>query len=199
MAIASRYQPRIDIDELAELLESGMNQHQIAQIFGVSDAAISKRKKQLKQRMVKSVIRMDEADRVVRKNLDSIAQLEKINRYANELLDLLMAWQRGDETALRILEGQVRKVKVGRGKEAQEVTEYRMKDPRELALRAMAEIRNQLSCQLDHFKFLYDAIALKEFQEEVFRILEEFDPKIRGKIIRRLKERGALQAAFVWS
>ena len=49
---------------------------------------------------------------VVRKELNAVEQLQKINGYANELLDLLMRWNRGDEEALQILESQVRTVKV---------------------------------------------------------------------------------------
>ena len=48
---------------------------------------------------------------------------------------------RGDSEALQILESQVRKVKV-RGSE-EEIKEYRFKDPRELALKAMQEIQEE--------------------------------------------------------
>ena len=45
-----------------------------------------------------------------------LINLGKINSYANELLDLLMRWKRGDDEALQILESQVsanRKFRVG--------------------------------------------------------------------------------------
>jgi hypothetical protein len=97
-----------------------------------------------------------------------------------------MRWSRGDQEALQILESQVRKVKV-RGSE-EEITEYRIKDPRELALKAMQEIRGQLNLQLDIFKTLYDVQAVAEFQKEVLTAIGEVDPNVRARIIQRLKE-----------
>ena len=117
------------------MLRDGKPQSKIAQFFGVTEGAISKAKKELNVAVVKNVA-LESAHKVVDKHLDTIGQLQKINRHANELLDLLMRWNRGDEEALQILESQVRKVKV-RGSE-EEITEYRFKDPRELALKAMA-------------------------------------------------------------
>ena len=40
------------------------------------------------------------AGEIVEKKLDAIEQLQKIKDYANELLDFLMRWNRGDKTAL---------------------------------------------------------------------------------------------------
>ena len=53
------------------------------------------------------------------------------------------------------------------GKDEEEVVEYKLKDPRELALKAMAEIRGQLKLQLEIFQALYDMKAVQEFQQEV--------------------------------
>ena len=130
--------PKIDRVKLNRLLRSGKSQKEVAQVFKVSEAAISKAKNELKVAVVRNVA-LESAHKVVDRHLDTIGQLQKINSDANELLDLLMRWNRGDNEALQILESQVKKVKV-RGSE-EEVTEYRFKDPRELALKAMAEIR----------------------------------------------------------
>ena len=172
------------------MLRDGKPQSKIAQFFGVTEGAISKAKKELNVAVVKNVA-LESAHKVVAENLDAIAQLTKINRYANELLDLLMRWNRGDEGALQILESQVRKVKV-RGSE-EEITEYRFKDPRELALKAMQEIRGQLSLQLDIFKTLYDVEAVAQFQKEVLTAIGEVSHDVRDRIIRRLKESRALR------
>ena len=182
--------PKIDRVKLNQMLRNGKPQNKIAQFFGVTEGAISKAKKELNVAVVKNVA-LESAHRVVAENLDSIAQLTKINRYANELLDLLMRWNRGDEGALQILESQVRKVKV-RGSE-KEITEYRFKDPRELALKAMQEIRGQLSLQLDIFKTLYDVEAVAQFQKDVLTSIGEVSPDVRSRIIQRLKESRALR------
>jgi uncharacterized protein YerC len=177
--------PKIDRVKLNQMLQRGKPQHEIAQLFGVTEGAISKAKKELNVAVVKNVA-LESAHKVVDRHLDTIGQLQKINSTANELLDLLMRWSRGDQEALQILESQVRKVKV-RGSE-EEITEYRIKDPRELALKAMQEIRGQLNLQLDIFKTLYDVQAVAEFQKEVLTAIGEVDPNVRARIIQRLKE-----------
>lgn len=182
--------PKIDRVKLNQMLRDGKPQSKIAQFFGVTEGAISKAKKELNVAVVKNVA-LESAHKVVAENLDSIAQLTKINQYANELLDLLMRWNRGDEGALQILESQVRKVKV-RGSE-EEITEYRFKDPRELALKAMSEIRSQLALQLDIFKTLYDVEAVAQFQKEVLTAIGEVSHDVRDRIIQRLKERRTLR------
>lgn len=144
---------KIDKVKLHRILSSGKSQKEAAQVFGVTESAISKVVKSLNIAVVKNVA-LENAHTVMKKNINALEQLQKINDHANELLDLLMRWNRGDNEALQILESQVRKVKV-RGSE-EEISEYRFKDPRELALRCMAEIRGQLNLQLDIFKTLYD-------------------------------------------
>jgi hypothetical protein len=184
--------PRLIIDrvKLNQMLRKGNTQRQLAHYFGVTDGAISKAKKELNISVVKAVA-LERAHQVVESHLDTIGQLQKINLNANELLDLLMRWNRGDSEALQILESQVRRVKV-RGSE-EEVKEYKFKDPRELALKAMAEIRGQLNLQLDIFKTLYDVQAIAEFQKEVLTAIGEVAPDVRDRIIQRLKESRALR------
>ena len=182
--------PKIDRVKLDQMIRDGKRQKEIAQFFGVSEGAISKAKNELRVAVVKNVS-LESAHKVVDKHLDTLSQLQKINSNANELLDLLMRWNRGDEEALQILESQVRKVRV-RGSE-KEIAEYRFKDPRELALTAMKEIRGQLALQLDIFKTLYDVQAVAEFQKEVLTAIGEVEPSVRDRIIQRLKEGRALR------
>ena len=82
---------------------------------------------------------------MVREHINASQQLRKVNRSANELLDLLMAWHRGDNAALQILESQVsgKKVRIGRKEEI--IKEYKFKDLRELAIKVMDTIKGQLS------------------------------------------------------
>jgi hypothetical protein len=175
------------------MLREGKTQKHCAKVFGVTEGAISQAKKELNLSVVKNVA-LENAHRVVDKNIDAISQLQKINGYANELLDLLMRWNRGDGEALQILETQVRKVRV-KGSE-EELFEYKFKDPRELALRAMAEIRGQLNLQLEIFRILYDMRAIEEFQQEVLDAIGEVQLEVRERIIWRLKERRALRGTL---
>jgi AcrR family transcriptional regulator len=179
--------------ELDQLVREGNGVSEIARKLKVSKGAVSKRLKALKVAITKDVT-LHHAGEIVEKKLDAIGQLQKINDYANELLDLLMRWNRGDKEALQILEGQVRKVKV-RGSE-EEVTEYKFKDPRELALKAMAEIRGQLALQLEIFKTLYDMAAVAEFQKEVLAAIGEVAPDVRSNIIHNLQKARAIRSTL---
>ncbi len=185
--------PKIDRVKLNQMLRKNIPQKEIAQFFGVTEGAITRAKQELNISVVKTVA-LERAHEVAGKNLDAIAQLQKINIYANELLDLLMRWNRGDEGALQILESQVRKVKV-RGSE-EEVTGYRLKDPRELALKAMQEIRGQLALQLEIFRTLYDIEGVAAFQKEVLSAIGEVDRDVRDKIIDNLQKARAIRSTF---
>jgi predicted transcriptional regulator len=184
---------KINDTKLLRLVDSGQSQAKIAEYFGVSRQAVHKRLRELRGRTTKVVV-AKKVEQIVDRKIDAIEQLQKINADANELLDLLMRWNRGDDEALQILESQVRKVRV-RGSE-EEVTEYRFKDPRELALRAMAEIRGQLTTQLEIFKALYDLKAVEEFQQEVLSAIDEVSPEVRDAIIRNLNKRRSVRAAL---
>ena len=174
--------PKIDRVKLSQLIRRGKSQKALAQMFDVTEGAISKAKKQLKLNVIKNVA-LENAGRIVDKNLNAIEQLQKINNNANEILDLLMRWNRGEEEAVHILESQVAKNKI-------------RTDPRELAIKAMAEIRNQLGLQLDIFQTLYDLKAVQEFQEEVLTTIGEVDKDVREKIIRKLDEKRAIRSVI---
>jgi hypothetical protein len=184
---------RIDRIKLAKMLQT-KSAAECAKHFNVSEAAISKARKVLSSNIVK-VTGLEEAHRVVQSHLNVVEQLQKINSNANEILDSLMKWGQGDSKALPILESQVKKV-LGPGKE---LKEWKYKDPRELALRAMSEIRSQLALQLDLFKSLYDIRQVNEFQKEVLEAIGEVDPLVRQKIISRLKEKRILRASVTIS
>ena len=126
--------------------------------------------------------------------INVVGQLQKINLAANELLDILLRWNQGDDEALQILESQVRKVRTGKGGNTEEITEYRFRDPRELAFKAMQEIRGQLKLQLEIFQALYDMQAVQEFQAEVLEIIGNVSPEARDAIVRRLNEKNALRS-----
>ena len=185
---------KIDFNELHQLVTQGKGTNEIAKYFSVTPGAVSQAKKKLKISVVKNVA-LESAHKVVDKNLDAVAQLQKINKDANEILDVLMKWNRGEDEALQILETQVRKVRIGKGENAEIVKQYKFKDPRELALKAMAEIRGQLNLQLDIFKTLYDMEAVAEFQKEVLTAIGEEAPNVRNRIIQRLKESRSLRSA----
>ena len=184
---------RIDNNQLLQLIRNGDTVSEAARKLGVNKATVSVRLKELNVAINRNVT-IRAAHKIVDREINALDQLQKINRDANELLDLLMRWNRGEDAALQVLESQVRKIKV-RGQE-EEITEYRFKDPRELALKAMQEIRGQLKLQLEIFQALFDMQAVKQFQAEVLEVIGSVSTEARDEIIRRLTERNALRSAL---
>lgn len=186
---------KIDVIQLERMLRSGKTQRECAQVFGVTEGAVSKAKKELNINVVKSVA-MENAHRVVDKNLNAVDQLQKINDHANWLLDHVMKWVKGDKAAIQVLEKNVRKVNVGTREEPEIVDEFKFKDPHEIALKAMAEIRGQLKLQLDIFQVLYDMKANQEFQDEVLTAIGEESPNARDRIISRLAKKHFIRSTI---
>lgn len=183
---------KINDTTLIRLVDKGRSQAEAARELGVSRQAISKRLIELRGRTTK-VVAVKKIEQIVDRKLDAVAQLQKINEDANEILELLMRWQRGDDEALQILESQ-KKLKVGKNEE--EVIEYKLKDPRELALKAMNEIRGQLKLQLEIFQTLYDMKAVQEFQQEVLSAISEVSPEVRNAIIDKLNQKRAIRSSI---
>ncbi len=184
---------RIDDNLLLRLLEKGHTVSGMALKLGVDKSNVSRRLKALNIAINRNrAIRA--AHKIVDGDINVVDESQKINRDANELLDLFMRWTRGDGEALPALESQVRKIKVG-GRE-EEISDYRGKDPRELALDAMQEIREQLELQVDIFQTFYNMQAMQQFQTEVLEVIQSVSPEAGAEIIRRLAERDALRSAL---
>lgn len=182
---------RISVMELEKVIQEGCGVSEAARRLGVTKGAVSRKLKLLRIAVVKDST-MRHAGEIVEKRLDAIDQIKKINDHANELLDLMMRWNRGDDTALQILESQVRKVKI-RGSE-KEIEEYKFKDPRELALMAMREIRGQIQLQFEIFQGLYDMQAVAEFQKEVLDAIGRCSPELKQQIVEELKKGGSIRS-----
>ncbi len=184
---------RIDNNQLLQLIRNGDTVSEAARKLGVNKATVSIRLKELNVAINRNVT-IRAAHKIVDREINALDQLQKINRDANELLDLLMRWNRGEDDALQVLESQVRKIKV-RGQE-EEISEYKFKDPRELAPKAMQEIRGQLKLQLEIFQALFDMKGVQEFQTEVLEVIGSVSPEARDEIMRRLTEKSALRSAI---
>ncbi len=188
----------ISIVQLEKLVRQGNGVSEIAKKMGVTKGAVSKKLKALNVAVTKDVS-LHHAGDIVERKINAIEQLQKINDYANELLDLLMRWNRGDQVALQVLESQVARKKVRVGDKEEFVQQYKFKDPRELALKAMQEIRGQLNLQLDIFKTLYDMAAVAEFQKEVLEAIENASPELRDQIVRNLQKGRVVRSTLEFS
>lgn len=99
---------KIDKLKLSQLLRSGKSGKECAKVFGVTEGAISQARKELNIAVVKSVA-LEDAHRVVDKNLNAVDQLLNINRKANTLLELAIKDEDHDTTlkAMREIRGQL--------------------------------------------------------------------------------------------
>jgi len=179
---------KISYIELEQLVREGNGVSQIAHKMGMTKGAVSKALKRMNVAVSKDIA-LRSAPEVVAQKINTLEQLGKINTYANELLDLLMKWNRGDAAALQILEGQVSKKKVRIGDQEEFIKEYKFSDPRQLALRAMSEIRSQLHLQMELFKTLYNAEEVANFQKIVLEEIAYVAPEVRDRILQRLTDR----------
>ena len=86
----------IDDKQLIQLIRDGDTVSEAARKLGVGKAAVSKRLKRLNIAISRNVT-IRAAHKIVDREINALDQLQKINRDANELLDLLMRWNRGED------------------------------------------------------------------------------------------------------
>ena len=159
--------PRIDLRKLDQLLRLGTPQNEIAKIFDVSPAAVSRAKKRLKNNIIRTVS-LEKANKVVESHLDMMGQLRMINQAINEELE----------------------------RAKQSVTTANGRDRlalQDIIIKLSAEIRRQIEAQLKIIEVWHDMKVFSEFQAEVLAVLDEMQPGVRDEIIRRLKEKRALR------
>ncbi len=187
--------PKINDRKLLALIDKEkISQSEVAKRLGVSRQAISKRLQELRGKTTRVVV-AKKLEQVADTKIDAMQQVIKINADANELLDLCMAWGRGDDVALRILESQATTRTIRVGDEEIEIQNFKFKDPRELALKAMGTIKDQIKLQLEIFQTLYSLKAAEDFQNTVLEVIGEIEPNVRARIIHKLNEKRAIGSA----
>ena len=185
--------PKINDHKLLRLIDNQrMNQTEAAKELNVSRQAVSKRLQEIRGKTTKVIV-AKKLEQVVDRKIDAMDQLIRINEYTNEILDLVMAWGRGDDEALQILASQIKNKKVRVGSEEIGVPEFKLKDPKEIALKACAEIRNQIKLQLEIFQTLYSLKEVEEFQKTVVEILGEVSPEMRAEFVRKLNAKPSVE------
>ena len=178
---------KIDPVKMRRYLREGKSQTQIAEIFGVSDAAVSMRLKDLNLSVAKSV-QMEHAHACVLDSLDVIGQLHKLNRDSNYLLDLLMATIRGEKDAKNLLKKHQELGSIG--------AKMRFEDPKALVLKVMSQIQSQLRLQITILETVASFEAVADFQGEVIEVIGEMDAGLKEKFISKLREKKAIRSAI---
>ena len=130
---------------------------------------------------------------VLRQKIDAIDQLTNINKHTNEILETLMNWAKGDEEAIQVLEKQIKRVNIGTRKEPQWIEMLNSKDPRELALKAVAEIRKQINTALAIQKTLWRIEDVKEVLDAIIRIIKKHvPPEVQNLIAEEVRKQRSL-------
>ena len=184
---------KINDSVMLTMLDKGKKQVEIAEFFSVPPQAISDRAKKLRGGVVKNVV-MERAAEVIDKNLNTVEQLQKINKAAHQVLDNLM----GKEKIVQELATVVEKILEGNPADVKEITKLvkQIISDKNTALKACQEIRGQLSLQLDIFKTLYDLKAVAEFQKEVLTAIGEASPEVKNAIIDKLNQRRIIRRSI---
>jgi predicted transcriptional regulator len=191
--------PKINDHKLLRLIDrQKMTQTKAAKELGVSRQAVSRRLQEIRGKTTRVIV-AKKVEQVIDRKIDAMDQLIRINEYTNEILDLVMAWGRGDDEALQALESQIKNKKVRVGNEKIGVPEFKLKDPREIALKACGEIRNQIKLQVEIFQALYSLQEVEEFQKTIVEVLGEVSPEMRDRFVQKLKARPSVRAALRYS
>jgi hypothetical protein len=177
--------PKIDKRKLHNMLRQGRSQTECAKYFGVSPSAINQAKKNLTLGIAKNVT-LETGAVIVKESLDSLSQLKKINDHTNRLVDLIAGWIDGDPDAIKTLQ---RHHRLGGNA-------LSFKDPKELLLKAIQEVRSQVKLSLDIYESLYNMRTIQAFQEEVLNVIAKQNPEVRDEIVKRLKQRNAVRSVM---
>lgn len=174
--------PKINPGLLQRWTDQGKTQTWIAMQFNCSVQAVSKAVKRLGHAKARYAVE-DGLRPAVEHKMDAIQQLNNANRVANKLLDLLERWSDGDDVALQVLESQTKAVNVGTRQEPRFMDVVNMKDPRELMVRVLGEIRMQITVALDIQKTMFQIEEVKGVLDSIIRIIQERVPPDVQKLI----------------
>ena len=174
---------KIDPVVLQRMVRAGKTGKQIAEHFKVSEGAVSIAKRNVNVSVAR-VASLEHANEIVYQNFNLMHQLNKVNQHSNELMDLLLAACGGDKKALKALKSHA-------------VTHTtKLKDPKEILLKVFAEVREQISLQMNMMASLYDSRAVAEFQREILDTIGEVDPNVKKAIITKLNQKKSLRRSF---
>lgn len=154
---------KVDLIALQRLLEQGLTGVQMAQALGVQPPAVCKALKKLGLARAQDVT-LESAKKINKRKLNAMGQLERINSAIEKQLEEI-------QKELKTAEGP--------GKA----------DLRDAQIKHTAEIRKQLALLLDISRTLYDVEQVKNFQEIVLEELNNVEPELRNRVLKRLRER----------
>jgi hypothetical protein len=176
------------------MLREGKPQREIAQVFGVTEGAISKAKGELSVGVIK-VAAMEHGHELVTQNIDAAQELNRINRVINDLMDEVTAkpevLNRLTKGVMAIIEDRGTKEDRQRVREALSVI---LKN-QDLQIKASQEIRGQLSLQWEISKGMVDVREMAAFQRVVVETIRKQRPEVARELVNALKREKALRSS----
>jgi hypothetical protein len=157
---------KLNPDTLRAFLAAGHSQAQAAIEFGVSEAAISQRVKQLRVNTSK-VVALERAAEVVDQHLTASQRLRHVQEVMRDQLTHVeqLAKQPGTDRVAHT----------------------------DALVRLAGEIRAQLKLEHEISRDLVDLGVVREFQRTVFDVISKEAPDVARRILERLKEQRALR------
>ncbi|MFH1053477.1 MAG: hypothetical protein V1740_03610 [Candidatus Woesearchaeota archaeon] len=175
---------KFDWDKAQSLFDEGKTLFEIAKELNVTLPAIKYAiLKRDKKNGAVSTLLFEKSSQGVSRHLDTVSQLQYVNKNMIDLLDLMTKASTGDESAIALLNQDIN---------------FKRKDPNELRIKAAAEIKEQLILQQKIFDTLYTVQQVDEYQDEVEATMEEMEPGLRNRFLKRLKEKRLLHSAAQW-
>jgi len=171
--------------ELGELIREGKSPAEIAEKLGVTPRAVYKRAALLKVNAGKEAL-MSQAEGIIRQDINAAEQLLEINQSTMDLLTTLIEIVRS--------EGNEQKEKLAK-------IEYLLGDKTSLLdalVKLKREHREQLRLVMDIWKARFDMVELKAVQDLIIEAVGEEAPECRGRIVKRIRERGSLRFGMPW-
>jgi hypothetical protein len=194
---APRKKSKIDLEILAQKQREGMTRKEIAKYFGVSTQAIDKATKRVEKAITQAIVfekptPQSVAPKVIRATLDSLQILDQAIGDTLELNRDCMAWHRGDQEGIDKMER--RKILADAplefGSKPNPGADYKLKDPRDLALNAQNTITRQAQAKMDILEKIANAKATIRVMEAFWASLGRRHPDVREEIIADLQKDG---------
>jgi len=186
---------KIDRVKLGRLLREGKSQREIAQVFGVTEGAISKAKGELSVGVIK-VAAMEHGHELVSQHIDAGIQLFKINKNINNLLNEVSGDERITERFTNAVQAMLEDKGSKEDRERIRATVGALQKDRDIRVKCSQEIRGQLGLQWEITKGMVDVRVVAEFQREVLEAVAEVAPDVRNRIVNNLKEKRALRGSI---
>lgn len=176
---------RFTDEELAEQLRQGKSQKECADLYGVSESYVSKRKKRM-QAGVSKDLSLFSAPRVIDQHVSYMDQLHGLSKQAREILDMIYTILQAEQFSpeYQVVYSKLVRLVGSKGSFGS------------LLIGMQAELRKQIEYFTNLQKDLYNLKQIKAFQDVVMEEIRKTDPEVAQRIVKRLVEINAVRSSL---